>query len=64
MAGGFEEMARATATATASTRCSRVKPLDGSTRRTRPNMDLKDECLAIWIDDAAESALVFDLRLP
>jgi hypothetical protein len=28
------------------------------------HMDLKDECLALWIGDAAESALVFDLRLP
>jgi Stress responsive A/B Barrel Domain len=28
------------------------------------HMDLRDECLAIWIGDAAESALVFDLRLP
>jgi hypothetical protein len=26
-------------------------------------MDLSDECLAIWIGDASESALVFDLRL-
>ncbi|HEY1988100.1 MAG TPA: Dabb family protein [Acidimicrobiales bacterium] len=28
------------------------------------HMDVKDECLATWIGDAAESALVFDLRLP
>ena len=27
------------------------------------HMDLSDECLAIWIGDASESALVFDLRL-
>jgi hypothetical protein len=28
------------------------------------HMNLRDECLAIWIGDASESALVFDLRLP
>jgi hypothetical protein len=27
-------------------------------------MDLQEECLALWIGDAAESVLVFDLRLP
>jgi len=25
---------------------------------------LKDECLALWVGDASEAALVFDLRLP
>lgn len=24
------------------------------------HMDLRDECLAVWVGDAAESALVFD----
>jgi hypothetical protein len=28
------------------------------------HMALKDECLALWVGDASESALVFDLRLP
>lgn len=28
------------------------------------HMDLRDECLAVWIGDASESALVFDFRLP
>jgi hypothetical protein len=28
------------------------------------HMALKDECLALWVGDAAESVLVFDLRLP
>lgn len=28
------------------------------------HLALKDECLALWVGDAAESALVFDLRLP
>jgi hypothetical protein len=28
------------------------------------HMDLQEECLAIWVGDASESALVFDLRLP
>jgi Stress responsive A/B Barrel Domain len=28
------------------------------------HMDLREECLAIWVGDASESALVFDLRLP
>jgi Stress responsive A/B Barrel Domain len=28
------------------------------------HMALRDECLALWIGDASESALVFDLRLP
>jgi hypothetical protein len=28
------------------------------------HMALQDECLALWVGDAAESALVFDLRLP
>jgi hypothetical protein len=28
------------------------------------HMDLQEECLALWIGDAAESVLVFDLRLP
>jgi hypothetical protein len=28
------------------------------------HMDLQDQCLALWVGDAAESALVFDLRLP
>ena len=27
------------------------------------HMALKDECLALWVGDAAESVLVFDLRL-
>jgi hypothetical protein len=28
------------------------------------HMDLQEECLAVWIGDAAESALVFDFRRP
>jgi Stress responsive A/B Barrel Domain len=28
------------------------------------HMDLQEECLALWIGDASESVLVFDLRLP
>jgi Stress responsive A/B Barrel Domain len=28
------------------------------------HMALKDECLALWVGDASEAALVFDLRLP
>ncbi len=28
------------------------------------HMDMRDECLAIWVGDASQSALVFDLRLP
>jgi hypothetical protein len=28
------------------------------------HMDLQEECLAVWIGDAAESALVFDFLLP
>ena len=28
------------------------------------HMELRDECLAVWIGDAAASALVFDFRLP
>ena len=28
------------------------------------HMDLRDECLAVWIGDASESALVFDFRRP
>ncbi len=28
------------------------------------HMALVDECRALWVGDAAESALVFDLRLP
>ena len=28
------------------------------------HLALRDECLALWVGDAAESALVFDLRLP
>ncbi len=28
------------------------------------HMDLRDECLAVWIGDAAASALVFDFRRP
>lgn len=28
------------------------------------HMALRDECLALWIGDASESVLVFDLRLP
>jgi heme-degrading monooxygenase HmoA len=28
------------------------------------HMDLRDECLEVWIGDASESALVFDFRKP
>lgn len=28
------------------------------------HMALQEECLAVWIGDASESALVFDLRIP
>jgi Stress responsive A/B Barrel Domain len=28
------------------------------------HMDLRDECLAVWIGDASESALVFDFLKP
>lgn len=62
MAGGFEEMARGynyilyTVFETEAAR---------QVYEEHPaHMDLRDECLAIWIGDASESALVFDLRLP
>jgi stress responsive alpha/beta barrel protein len=28
------------------------------------HMDLREECLAVWIGDASESALVFDFLMP
>jgi hypothetical protein len=28
------------------------------------HMDLRDECLAVWVGDASESALVFDFLMP
>jgi hypothetical protein len=28
------------------------------------HMDLRDECLAVWVGDASESALVFDFLRP
>ena len=62
LAGGFEEMARGynyilhTVFENEAAR---------QAYEERPShMDLRDECLAIWIGDASESALVFDLRLP
>jgi hypothetical protein len=50
-----------------------VAPLYWSLRAKRPvtttriiqqHMALKDECLALRVGDASESALVFDFRLP
>lgn len=62
MAGGFEEMARGynyiLYTVFESEAARQVY------EEHPAHMDLKDECLAIWIGDASESALVFDLRLP
>lgn len=62
LAGGFEEMARG---------YNFILYTVFESEMARQNyeehpahMDLRDECLALWIGDASESALVFDLRLP
>lgn len=60
--GGFEEMARGfnwiLYTVFESEEARRIY------EEHPAHMDLQEECLAIWVGDAAESALVFDLRLP
>jgi hypothetical protein len=59
---GFEEMARG---------YNYILYLVFESEKARDNYDvhpahmaLNDECLALWVGDASESALVFDLRLP
>jgi hypothetical protein len=61
-AGGFEEMARGynyiLYTVFESEEARRIY------EEHPAHMALQEECLALWIGDAAESVLVFDLRLP
>jgi len=60
---GFVEMARRY-NYTSSTRCSRVSTPARCTRSTEHTWTCATSVLAIWVDDASESVLVFDFLMP